>query len=79
MTIQLGGGSFIAINEKTTTATSITERVLHVHLAGIADIVVGEASVDYSGSDPCAGSNGPPPNLTLARPARRSIRSACCA
>ncbi len=34
MTIQLGGGSFIAINEKTTTSTSITERVLHVHLAG---------------------------------------------
>lgn len=63
MTIQLGGGSYIAINEKTTTATSITERVLHVHLQGIADIVVGEATVDYSGSDPCAGSNGPPPNL----------------
>jgi hypothetical protein len=63
MTIQLGGGSFVAINEKTTTATSITERVLHVHLQGIADIVVGEATVDYSGSDPCAGSNGPPPNL----------------
>ncbi len=63
MTIQLGGGSYIAINEKTTTATSITERVLHVHLQGIADIVVGEAKVDYAGSDPCAGSNGPPPNL----------------
>lgn len=63
MTIDLGGGSFIAINEKTTTATSITERVLHVHLQGLADIVVGEAAVDYSGSDPCAGSNGPPPNL----------------
>jgi hypothetical protein len=68
LTIQLGGGSYIAINEKTTTATSITERVLHVHLAGIADIVVGEASVDYSGSDPCAGSNGPPPNLNACPP-----------
>jgi hypothetical protein len=63
LTIQLGGGSYVAINEKTTTSTSITERVLHVHLAGIADIVVGEATVDYSGSDPCAGSSGPPPNL----------------
>lgn len=63
MTIQLGGGSYIAINEKTETATSITERVLHVHLQGLADIVVGEAHVDLTASDPCLGSNGPPPNL----------------
>jgi hypothetical protein len=63
MTIQLGGGSYIAVNEKITTSTSITERVLDVHLKGLADIVVGEASVDLTASNPCAGSSGPPPNL----------------
>jgi hypothetical protein len=64
-TIQLGGGSYIAVNEKITTSTSVTERVLDVHLQGLASIVVGEAEVTLTRSDPCAGtnSNTPPPNL----------------
>jgi Ca2+-binding RTX toxin-like protein len=67
-TIQLGGGNYIAVNEKITTPTSITERILDVHLAGIADIVVGEASVDVNRADPCAGSGGPPPNTNACPP-----------
>jgi Ca2+-binding RTX toxin-like protein len=63
-TIQLGGGSYIALNEKITTSDSITERVLDVHLQGLASIVVGEAEVTLTRSDPCAGTNNntPPPN-----------------
>jgi hypothetical protein len=57
--IDLGGGSYIAVNEKITTATSITERVLDVHVAGLADVVVGEATVTQTAADPCAGSTGP--------------------
>jgi len=64
-TIQLGGGSYIAVNEKITTGNSITERVLDVHLQGLASVVVGEAEVTLTRSDPCAGtnSNTPPPVL----------------
>jgi hypothetical protein len=67
-TIQLGGGSYIAVNEKIQTSNSLTERVLDVHLAGLADIVVGEAKVTQSTSDPCAGTNGPPPVLEICPP-----------
>jgi len=66
-TIQLGGGSYIAVNEKIQTSTSLTERVLEVHLQGLADIVVGEAEVTLTRSDPCAGTSNttPPPNVTV--------------
>jgi Ca2+-binding RTX toxin-like protein len=57
--ISLGGGSYIAVNEKIATSTSITERVLDVHLAGLADVVVGEATVTLTAADPCAGTTGP--------------------
>jgi Ca2+-binding RTX toxin-like protein len=60
-TLQLGGGSYLSVNEKIQTASSITERVLDVHLAGLADIVVGEAKVTQSGADPCAGTASTPP------------------
>ena len=68
MTIQLGGGSYIAVNEQITTATSLTERVLDIHLAGLADVVVGEAEVTQSISDPCAGTKGPQPVLEICPP-----------
>jgi hypothetical protein len=68
LTIPLGGLGYINVNEKIVTATSITERVLHVHLNGIADIVVGEAQVDLTRSDPCAGTTGPPPNTNACPP-----------
>jgi hypothetical protein len=67
-TIQLGGGSFIAVNQKITTGNSLTERVLEVKLAGIADIVVGEAQVTQSTANPCAGTSGPPPVLGICPP-----------
>ncbi len=64
-TISLGGGSYIRVNEQIRTAGSITERVLDVHLKGLADVVLGEAQVTRPGSSPCAGTNDqPPPSLT---------------
>jgi hypothetical protein len=67
-TIDLGGGSFIAVNKQTTTANSLTETVLEVNLNGIADIVVGEAKVTQSSSSPCAGTSGAPPVLEICPP-----------
>lgn len=57
-TLDLGGGSYVSVNERIQTATSLTERVLDVHLQGVADIVVGEAMVAEASSNPCAGSGG---------------------
>ena len=67
-TIQLGGGSFIAHNQKVETSNSLTETVLQVHLNGLADIVVGEAKVTQSITSPCAGTTGPPPILEICPP-----------
>jgi hypothetical protein len=67
-TIQLGGGSYISINEQIVTSNSLTERALDVHLAGLADVVVAEAKVTQSTSDPCAGTSGPPPVLEICPP-----------
>jgi hypothetical protein len=67
-TINLGGGSFIAVNQKVQTANSLTETVLEVKLNGLADIVVGEAKVTESTSNPCAGTSGPPPVLEICPP-----------
>jgi Ca2+-binding RTX toxin-like protein len=67
-TIDLGGGSFIAANQQVKTATSLTETVLEVKLAGIADIVIGEAKVTQSITNPCAGTSGAPPVLEICPP-----------
>jgi Ca2+-binding RTX toxin-like protein len=68
-TYQLGGGSYVVINEKIQTATSLTERLVDVHLASGDTIVSGEAEVTLSRSDPCAGtSTEPPPNTTACPP-----------
>lgn len=64
-TIPLGGGAYIVANEKITTPTSITERVLDVHLSNGTDVIVGEAMVTLRGSDPCATSTGQPPVLEI--------------
>jgi hypothetical protein len=64
LTIPLGNGSYVAVNESLKTATSVTERILDVHLQGLADVVVGEASVSQNSANPCAGTFGtPPPSL----------------
>ncbi len=62
LTIQLGLGAYVAVNEKIQTSTSLTERILDVHVPGLADVVVGEAGVSLTSSNPCAGSgpNTPP-------------------
>jgi hypothetical protein len=66
--IDLGGGSFIAVNQKVQTANSLTETVLEVNLNGVADIVLGEAKVTQSISNPCANTTGAPPVLEICPP-----------
>ncbi|MDQ6807118.1 MAG: hypothetical protein M3065_19650, partial [Actinomycetota bacterium] len=66
--IDLGGGSFIAVNQKVTTPNSLTETVLQVHLEGLLDATIGEAKVTQSLSNPCAGTTGPPPILEICPP-----------
>jgi hypothetical protein len=67
-TIQLGGGAYIAANEQIKTASSITERVLDIHLSNSSEIVLGEAEVTLAGSNPCQGVTGPPPGLEICPP-----------
>ena len=67
-TIPLGGGAYLSINEQIKTPTSLTERVLDVHLADGSEIVVGEAKVTQSGADVCAGTGGVPPVLEICPP-----------
>ena len=57
-TIQLGGGSYIALNQNITTGTSITEQLVRVHIAGSVDVVEGEATVSQPSANPCAGTAG---------------------
>jgi Ca2+-binding RTX toxin-like protein len=67
-TITLGGGAYIALNEKIQSASSITERVVDIHLASGSEIVVGEAQVTQNGTNPCAGVTGAPPSLEICPP-----------
>ncbi len=67
-TLQLGGGSYVSVNEQIRTATSLTERLLDVHVAGLADVVVGESQVTQDSSDPCAGSNGGGGGINICPP-----------
>jgi Ca2+-binding RTX toxin-like protein len=57
-TTQLGGGSYLTINQKVQTATSLTERLVFEHIAGVGDYVLGEAQVTLADADPCAGTTG---------------------
>jgi hypothetical protein len=57
-TLSLGALGYVAVNEQIATATSITERILDVHLTGIADVIVGEATASVSGN-PCPALTGP--------------------
>jgi hypothetical protein len=66
--ISLGGNNYIDLNETTQTANSLTVDLVHVHLEGIADIVVGEAKVTQSLANPCAGTTGQPPSLEICPP-----------
>jgi hypothetical protein len=67
-TFQLGGGNYIAVNQETQTANSLTIDLVHVHLNGIADIVVGEAKVTQDFANPCANTTGAPPVVEICPP-----------
>jgi Ca2+-binding RTX toxin-like protein len=57
-TIQLGGGSYIALNRSITTDTSATEQLADIHINGLADVVIGEATVNQPAANACAGIAG---------------------
>jgi hypothetical protein len=75
-TYQLGGGSYVVVNEKIQTATSLTERLLDIHDAAGVEIVAGEAEVTLTSADPCAGTNNEPPPNTNACPAGSTLNAA---
>ena len=57
-TTQMGGGSYTTINQQIQTSTSLTERAVFTHIAGVGDYVQGEAQVTRPAADPCPGSGG---------------------
>jgi Ca2+-binding RTX toxin-like protein len=54
-TTQLGGGSYVTINQQVQSGTSLTERLAYEHIAGVADYILGEAQVTLTDSNACAG------------------------
>ena len=61
-------GITISTNQQVKTANSLTETALEVNIPGIADIVVAEAKVTQSVSEPCAGTSGSTPVLEICPP-----------
>jgi hypothetical protein len=57
-TTQLGGGSYATINQQVQDATSLTERQVFVHIAGVGDYVLGEAQVTRPAGNPCPAGTG---------------------
>jgi Ca2+-binding RTX toxin-like protein len=57
-TTQMGGGSYTTINQQVQTSTSLIERAVFTHIAGVGDYVLGEAQVTRPAADPCPGSGG---------------------
>jgi hypothetical protein len=55
----------VEFNKKIETSTSLTERVVDVHLGGNIDLVVGEATVTHAAASPCAGTKGVAPILEI--------------
>jgi Ca2+-binding RTX toxin-like protein len=53
-TTQLGGGSYATINQQVQDATSLTERLVLMHIAGVGDYVLGEAQVARPAGNPCS-------------------------
>jgi Ca2+-binding RTX toxin-like protein len=57
-TAQLGGGSYATINQQVQNATSLTERLVLMHIAGVGDYVLGEAQVARPAGNPCSAGIG---------------------
>jgi Ca2+-binding RTX toxin-like protein len=57
-TTQLGGGSYVTINQQVQDATSLTQRLVFMHIAGVGDYVLGEAQVTRPAGSPCANGTG---------------------
>jgi Ca2+-binding RTX toxin-like protein len=57
-TTQLGGGSYATINQQVQDATSLTQRLVFMHIAGVGDYVLGEAQVTRPAGNPCPAGTG---------------------
>jgi len=57
-TTQLGGGSYATINQQVQDATSLTQRLVFMHVAGVGDYVLGEAQVTRPADGPCPAGTG---------------------
>ncbi|HEY5244921.1 MAG TPA: calcium-binding protein, partial [Acidimicrobiales bacterium] len=57
-TTQLGDGSYATINQQVQSATSLTERLVFLHIAGVGDYVLGEAQVTRPAGNPCPAGTG---------------------
>lgn len=57
-TTQLGGGSYATINQQVQDATSLTQRLVFMHIAGAGDYVLGEAQVTRPAGNPCPAGIG---------------------
>ena len=57
-TTQMGGGSYTTLNQQVQTSTSVTERAVFTHIAGVGDYVLGEAQVTRPAGNPCTDGSG---------------------
>jgi Ca2+-binding RTX toxin-like protein len=57
-TTQLGGGSYATINQQVQDATSLTQRLVFMHIAGVGDYVLGEVQVTRPARNPCPAGTG---------------------
>lgn len=57
-TTQLGGGSYATINQQVQDATSLTQRLVFMHIAGVGDYVLGEAQVTRPAGNSCPAGTG---------------------
>lgn len=65
-TIPLGSLGSIVLNEEQRTATSVIRRALHITINGVADVVVAESVVGFSGN-PCAAAAATKPQCSDGR------------
>jgi hypothetical protein len=61
-------GGYVDVNQTITTPNSLTVDLVHVYIPNLLNVVVGEAQVTQSKTNPCAGTSGVPPVLEICPP-----------
>jgi Ca2+-binding RTX toxin-like protein len=66
-----GSGNYVVVNEQIATGTTLTENVLDIHLGSLnTSVVVGQAEVSQSVSNPCANTAGGSVSTTITNSTR---------